>query len=226
MNGDLTLTKNNYLDVVYDKKSHPKTQYPRQLIDYLRERFDIRSGSKLLDAGCGDCSFTKAFRDSGMVNVVGVDLFNNGDMSVYECNFETDKLPFEDNSFDVAFSKSILEHLKDPTNYLKEIYRILKPNGKLILMVPDGISCLFTYMMDHTHQKYYVKESVTDLLKIMGYRDVETQLFYQLPCVWKYPVLKIVCRFLQVFCGAPKKIVKNKFLRFSRELMILSSCIK
>ena len=81
-------------------------------------------------------------------------------------------------------------------------------------------------MMDYTHQKYYVKESVEDLLKIFGYREIGVEIFYQLPILWKYPVLKIVCRVLQVMFGVPKKIIKNKFIRWSKELMILSTATK
>lgn len=218
-------SKKNYIDVVYNEESHPPSTYPDKLIDYLVDRFDIKKGSKILDAGCGNKFFLNAFKNAGM-DTVGVDLNNNEDLSIFEADFEKDRLPFDDNTFDVVFSKSVLEHLKDPSNYIKEIYRTLKPNGRLIMMVPDGISCLYTYMMDYTHQKYYVKESVEDLLKIFGYREIGVEIFYQLPILWKYPVLKIVCRVLQVMFGVPKKIIKNKFIRWSKELMILSTATK
>jgi SAM-dependent methyltransferase len=217
--------KNSYLDVVYSKDNHPPSTYPKQLIAYLRERFDIRRDSKVLDAGCGTKEFLNAFKDSG-INCVGVDLFNNGDESVYECNFEMDKLPFDDNSFDYCFSKSVLEHISNCDNYLNEIYRVLVPGGKLILMVPEYDSCMFLFWDDHTHKQPYRLNTVRDLLFIHNFRDVFVQKFIQLPCVWKHPALKIVCGFLQVTFGAPKKIIKNKFVRWSRELMILSSCTK
>jgi len=58
-----------------------------------------------------------------------------------------------------------------------------------------------------------------------GFRKSEAELFYQLPVVWKYPALKIISRGLQ-FLGPVKKIYKNKFIRWSRKLMILGTAIK
>jgi SAM-dependent methyltransferase len=45
-------------------------------------------------------------------------------------------LPFKDESFDSIFCSQVLEHLFDPKRALKEIYRILKKDGYLILSVP------------------------------------------------------------------------------------------
>lgn len=46
-------------------------------------------------------------------------------------------LPFANDSFDVVFFGDIVEHLFDPESALKEIKRILKPNGKLIISCPN-----------------------------------------------------------------------------------------
>lgn len=40
------------------------------------------------------------------------------------------ELPFEDNCFDVVYCRYVLEHVKNPLQVLKEMYRVLKPNGK------------------------------------------------------------------------------------------------
>lgn len=221
---NLPVKKNKYLDVVYDEKSHPPSSYPQELINYLIKRFDIKKGSKILDAGCGRGDFSEAFRNVGM-DVVGIDLNNNGNLSVYEVDFEKDRFPFEDNTFDYVISKSVLEHLNSPDLYVGQIYRVLKPNGKFILMTPEWDSCRYLFWDDYTHKQPYRLNTVRDLLLIHNFRDIEVQSFIQLPCVWKYSFLKYVCKFLQVF-GAPKKIVKNKFLRWSRETIILSKSIK
>jgi SAM-dependent methyltransferase len=212
--------ENNYLNVVYNEKDRPLTKYPEKLVKYLIDRFQINKGSLILDTGCGRKEYINIFENNGM-NMWGVDLENYDGKKVYKVNLETGKLPFPDNYFDCVYGKSILEHIHNPQSYVKETYRVLKPGGKFIVLVPDGITCLYTYMMDHTHQKYYVKESVVDLLKIHGYKDVMAQEFFQLPIVWKYPALKIVCKFLQFVFGAPKRIIKTKFIRWSVETMVL-----
>lgn len=52
-------------------------------------------------------------------------------------------LPYEDNKFTCIFALSLLEHLLNPCHYLKECRRILKEDGKLVLLTPN-ISTFFT----------------------------------------------------------------------------------
>jgi len=46
------------------------------------------------------------------------------------------QLPFEDNSFDSCFCNTVLEHVKDPEQIVKEVRRVLKPEGKLMISIP------------------------------------------------------------------------------------------
>lgn len=47
-------------------------------------------------------------------------------------------LPFQDGQFDLVTANMVFEHLKDPPAQLKEIFRILKPGGKLIFHTPNA----------------------------------------------------------------------------------------
>lgn len=140
-------------------------------------------------------------------------------------DFEKDRLPFPDNHFDLVFTKSVIEHIHKPFHYLKEMQRVLKPGGRIIVMVPDWQSCMYIFYDDCTHVQPYTVTSVRDTLKMMGFQTVSSEIFYQLPCVWKYPLIKLLCKILQLL-GPVKKIYKNKFMRFSRELMILGTAVK
>lgn len=53
------------------------------------------------------------------------------------------KLQFSDNEFKCVFGLSVLEHLLNPCQYLKECYRVLEKNGSLIILTPN-ISTFFT----------------------------------------------------------------------------------
>ncbi len=219
----------NYLETVYDLKSHPVTAYPNELARYLISRYSIPNKATLLDVGCGRGDFLNAFQleglrasgvDSPRENVfVPVDLYSGG------VDLEVDKLPVPDSSIDVIFTKSVLEHIHRPTNILNECYRALKPGGRIIAMVPDWKTCMYIYYDDFTHVQPYTVDALRDALKMFRFQSVESEVFYQLPVVWKHPWVKVICKMLQLL-GPVKKVHKNKFYRFSRELIILASGIK
>jgi ubiquinone/menaquinone biosynthesis C-methylase UbiE len=50
------------------------------------------------------------------------------------------KLPYDDNSFDIITATEVIEHLEDFRAILREIYRILKPNGMIVLSTPNTIN--------------------------------------------------------------------------------------
>jgi len=56
------------------------------------------------------------------------------------------KLPYEDNKFTCIYALSVLEHLLNGCYYLKECYRTLKKDGKLVILTPN-ISTYFTAML-------------------------------------------------------------------------------
>ena len=66
----------NYLETVYDFKSHPVTPYPTELARYLIARYDIPKGALMVDVGCGRGDFLKAFRMEG-ISAIGVDMFED-----------------------------------------------------------------------------------------------------------------------------------------------------
>jgi ubiquinone/menaquinone biosynthesis C-methylase UbiE len=54
-------------------------------------------------------------------------------------NLDTDRLPFEDDSFDVAFSFEVFEHFANPQHAIEELKRVLKPQGLLVLSTPSPL---------------------------------------------------------------------------------------
>jgi len=219
----------NYLKVVYNENIRPYTKYSSQLCNYLFQRFNMKKGDKLLDAGCGRGDFIKEFRNLGL-EVFGIDQ-ERGDSEILKqievklIDIENNPFPFSDGIFDFVFSKSVIEHLWNPENFMSENYRILKPGGRIIIMTPDWRSQRHIFYDDFTHVHPYTQLSLKDMLKIYNFQDVESEMFYQLPILWRHPWLKLFSKCLQIF-GPVKKIYKNKFIRWSRELMVLGSAIK
>jgi predicted SAM-dependent methyltransferase len=54
-------------------------------------------------------------------------------------------LPFEDNSFDTIFCNHVLEHISDDRKAMKEIFRVLKPNGMAVLQIPQDLNREITF---------------------------------------------------------------------------------
>lgn len=216
-----------YIDTIYDEKIRPQTKYPFQLSNYLFHRFGMKGGDRLLDVGCGRGDLVRAFRSLGL-DARGLDREKSqahADIQVKYANIESKRVLFEDEIFDIVFSKSLIEHLFDPTNFMKECFRILKPGGRIILMTPDWISQAKIFFDDYTHRQPYTVTAVRDILKIFGFQAVSSETFYQLPILWRYSALKIVSYILQLF---PLVTMKSriKFIRWSVELMVLGTGIK
>jgi ubiquinone/menaquinone biosynthesis C-methylase UbiE len=214
----------NYLSVVYDEKSHPYNDYPEKLCAYLFQSFGLKKGMKMLEPGCGRGEFLNNFKKMGL-DAVGVDIspeasnFTNG-LDIKICDVENEKLPFNDNTFDVIYSKSFIEHLYYPERYLEEAFRVLKSGGVLITLVPDWESNYKKYFDDFTHRTPFTNIALKDAYEMYGFLDVNIFKFRQLPIVWKYPKLNYLCAAISPLIPIR---TKNKFLRWSRELMLVGS---
>lgn len=86
-------------------------------------------GSRILDYGCADQPY-RGFFPAG-VDYVGADLPGNPAATVGIAVDGTVAAP--DASFDVVLSTQVLEHVDDPTVYLSECFRVLRPGGILVL---------------------------------------------------------------------------------------------
>lgn len=210
----------SYLKTIYG--NYKKSIYPDQLCNYLIDRYDIEKGSIVLDVGCGCGFFMDAFDNNGM-RTWGIDREEGHVKSRVVKDLEKNKIPYGENMFDVVFTKSVIEHIHNPDNLINECKRVLKPNGLLIILTPDWISQKDVFYEDYTHVHPYTTTSVKDMLKIHGFKYVETELFYQLPILWKYKYLKLIVKMLQLILKPKLKRFENKFIRWSIEKMVLGT---
>ncbi|HYZ84677.1 MAG TPA: class I SAM-dependent methyltransferase [Bryobacteraceae bacterium] len=92
--------------------------------------------SLLLDAGAGEARFAALFERH---RYVGVDLGVGDvawDYSRIDAQADLARLPFRDASFDAAIHIVTLEHVPEPALVLRELGRVLRPGGRLFLVVP------------------------------------------------------------------------------------------
>lgn len=103
----------------------------------------FKAGEKVLDVGCGDGVVGEYLIKNVGADVSGVDISEQAvklaakrGVKAKAINVE-DKLPFRDGSFDVVFWGDNIEHLFDPLSTAKEIKRVLKPGGRLVMSCPN-----------------------------------------------------------------------------------------
>ena len=74
------------------------------------------------------------------------DLFTEGyNYPEYVRNMNVLNIPFEENYFDLVICNHLLEHVPDDATAMRELFRVLKPNGKAILQVPISRNSENTY---------------------------------------------------------------------------------
>lgn len=100
-----------------------------------------------IDLGCG------RYKRDGYI---GVDKFNDVSPDIL-CDIEKDCLPFEDSSVKEIFSSQMFEHISNINKVMDECYRILAPQGKLIVIVPYWSS--EGAFRDPTHMRFFSEKS-------------------------------------------------------------------
>ncbi len=107
--------------------------------------FSKAKAKSVLDIGCGNGADGAMFAING-AKYTGVDLTQTAVDATRDHfkalgltgNFQienAEKLSFADNTFDIVYSFGVLHHTPNPAKAIKEVFRVLKPNGKAIVML-------------------------------------------------------------------------------------------
>jgi len=154
---------------------------------------ETKGNSVILDAGCNTGSVSGELIEKGNI-VYGIDvnpkavvLANYHGLFARVCPVE--KLTFEDNFFDYCIAFELLEHLYNPEEGVKELYRVLKPRGKLIGSVPQprGMFSISSKYQSIWHQHNFTLESLRKLLtKFFKSVDIKAEHVGDSPSSGKY----------------------------------------
>jgi SAM-dependent methyltransferase len=117
---------------------------------------------------------------------LAVDKFDTDISRHSNVEFRRQMLPLlagiEDNTYDFAVTFQVIEHIQDDTTFISEIYRVLKPGGKLLLTTPNR-------PMSLTRNPWHIREYTADeLATVVGvsFGKVEVKGIFGSPVVMEY----------------------------------------
>ena len=123
---------------IYDKNYFNGKKYEilypfyRAIAEGILEFFKPK---RILDVGCAMGYLVKAFWEFG-IEAYGIDISEYAIKNGITRNLivgDATSIPFKDESFDLVIALDLIEHLRNPKKFVTEAYRILKPNGYLVV---------------------------------------------------------------------------------------------
>jgi|GEM_PF-582960 ubiquinone/menaquinone biosynthesis C-methylase UbiE len=149
----------------------------------------------VLDLGCGTGNYTVELIKR-QIKVVGLDasfsmlLLARKKLSS-ACLVQADALvlPFKDNIFEGVLSITLFEFLSSPEEVLKEVYRVLKPRGEVVIGTMNTFSLWFFFKRLKTlftetayrYARFYTINQLKKLLKQAGFKNIKTSGVIYLP---------------------------------------------
>lgn len=135
----------------------------------------------ILEVGCSSGYFTRCLTSKAK-EVYGIDVngehINIAKMKYPNVNFlvsDAGNLPFVDEMFDVVVMLEVFEHVEDKEKAIREIHRVLKSDGKLILSTPN--TGMFTFLdpfnLKITFKKLFPSFTKTISTKIQKYKNTQ-----------------------------------------------------
>lgn len=112
----------------------------KRVAELIAESIAEPSGKKTLDIPCGAGAFSKFLESQGFdvsaldIGLVDDFLYDPARLKLADIN---DGIPFDDDSFDLVVSIEGIEHLENPSFFLRECSRVIKPEGLIVLTTPN-----------------------------------------------------------------------------------------
>lgn len=227
------------LEVEYKQADKPINDFPEKLVRHLTERLEL--SGKLVDVMCGRGEHARAFQKLGLdvwcvdMSPEAAEVVEGREDRLKQCDMNLEDLPFEDESFDVVFCKSAIEHV-NADHLLAEFRRVLKPGGKVVILTLDWYYTYRMHYIDHTHGYGcpWMKHSLRLILDAYGFEEIVSENFYYLTFTWKSGIIGKLGR---AFCTLirtclPYPYIDNftnpiwKVVRFSNEVQLLGYGVK
>jgi SAM-dependent methyltransferase len=122
------------LDRYYDNSAHPYRVFERQVASLIGPETRV-----LLDAGCGRTVPVLRQYLGRVDRLIGVEMVEFTDVppGIEVLNADLANIPLPDASVDLVMSRSVFEHLTDPTAVYAEMSRLLTPGGRIVFLTAN-----------------------------------------------------------------------------------------
>ncbi|HOX96078.1 MAG TPA: class I SAM-dependent methyltransferase [Candidatus Woesebacteria bacterium] len=206
-----------------------KPKFPRSLFAY-ENRFQTvtsiissivgkhKKTTIFVDVGCGDGVYEKLLPKSTTSRMKSIGLDFSGQQlkkasvffqETHKVDFDSENIPLPDKTADLILCSEVLEHLFFPEKIIKEMHRVLKPHGLLIITVPNfsslqtrtaifftGSSPMVNYSKNKEHIRFYSVKDINNLLKgkfvIKQKRGISSFLFDYWNSIFKIPMPRML----------------------------------
>jgi SAM-dependent methyltransferase len=136
---------------------------------------ELPKGARLLDAGAGECQYKKfcghlSYVSQDLAEYTGrgsaIGLQQKWDTSAVDIVCDIAAIPEPDASFDAVLCTEVLEHLPEPVPALRELARLLKPGGTLIITAPF---CSLTHFAPYHYATGFNRYFYSHHLGLLGF---------------------------------------------------------
>lgn len=149
------------LDLAYPARSNTYGSYnePAALLQAIER---LPRDARIIEVGAGGGFLARQLVDKGFTDITLTDLTDTAAGALVSRVPEADivltdaeRLPFKDESFDVAISSDLIEHLPHPDTHLSEVARILTPGGLYLIKTPNRKVAETFYRLAGMHDAYF-----------------------------------------------------------------------
>ena len=137
----------------------------------------LKKGMKGLEIGCGVGTFMNEIQKEDILmfgvepEQVSAHIGRSNNLNIANCYFEDFK---SIQTFDAIFLWNVLEHFEDINKTLEKVYSILKPNGKVFIIVPNikRPYAKLSYFFTNTHKYYFSTNTLSSFLFKNGFGNI------------------------------------------------------
>jgi SAM-dependent methyltransferase len=142
---DLLWGTESNLDLFRQEGGHIRNKLTKEIVDQVEDQLPLEGSIVDIGCGVGDLLAEIKRRRNGLL-LSGLD-FSEKAIEKARVRFSSDQfvqyvihqnLPYGCSQFDVVFCTDVLEHLDHPRQVVKELVRICRPKGLVVIVVPDG----------------------------------------------------------------------------------------